>query len=346
MVKKSVTIIYHWYPHYRQKIFLAMKNEFDLTLIGGVNSNYRNLKLMDLNTFNFKEVGNNWIGPFLFQKGLIQTLRFSKSDNFVFLADWKFISTWIFILFFKRKNVKYIGWTHGISQKNNSLLKIIKLIFYSRFDEIITYNEEAADYLVSRNINAVPIYNSLQEDFQVVQKNGKEKDWIFIGRILETRRIIDFIKVMGENLNEINDTKFHIVGPTDNKEFLEKTILSNGLQNNVVYHGPIYNFNNLIELSKECKYFIHPSDVGLAALLALNLNLILFTHDNFSTHKPEVEVSKQSGMLLTFDNHNGINIEKLIENKFDLIPSDRWLHILKKWSVKNQIQNFKNILNG
>ncbi|MDC3130448.1 glycosyltransferase, partial [Bacteroidota bacterium] len=290
MTKKSLSIVYHWFPHYRYFIFNEISKNFNLKLIGDKKSRYNNLKLMDLKSFNFFKIQNIWFGPFLYQLGLIKIIKKNNCSNYIFLADWKFISTWIILIFFKRNNL-FIGWTHGISDSDFFFIKYAKRRYYNLFDEILTYNEQASNKLNSLKIKSRPIYNSLQNFPYLPKKSGKENDWIFVGRIIKERLLSEFITKI--NKSDLGRTKFHIIGPCDFKKDLEKLIEINGLKNQVILYGAIYDLDQIINISKSCKYFIHPSDVGLSALLAINLNLILYTHDNFKTHKPEIESAIQ-----------------------------------------------------
>ena len=339
MAKKSLIVIYHWFPHYRDFIFNEISKKFDLKLIGDKKSRYQNLKLMDLRSYNFKKVKNIWLGPFLYQLGLIKIIKENNDSNYIFLADWKFISTWIILIFFKRNNL-FFGWTHGISNSDSFFIKKIKKIYYSLFDEILTYNEQASKILNSLKINSRPIYNSLQDFPFLAEKSGKENDWLFVGRIIKERLLSEFI--INLNKEVLSDRIFHIIGPCDFKKELESLIEKKGLKNRIILHGAIYDLNEIINISKSCKYFIHPSDVGLSALLAVNLNLILYTHDDFNTHKPEIEAAIQSKRIVTFKKTDNINLQPLFSvNNINTNNHYNLKIVISKWSVINQI----NILN-
>ena len=347
MSKKKLTIVYHWFPHYRKNLFYHINKAFDLKLIGDNKSNYNNLSLMSLKNYTFHKVNNIWIGPFLFQKGLISFFRKDNNKNYIFLADWKFISNWIIIIFFKgRKNI--YGWTHGISKSDSSFLILIKKIYYRLFDKIITYNEEASEVLNNLKITAIPIYNSLDrfDNFQI--KTGYEKDWIFVGRILRERLIEEFLIEMSKNKSNLGSIVFHIIGPCDFKDELIKNIQDLGLSNNVILYGEIYEFKEILKISKSCKYFIHPSDVGLAALLSLSLNLDLYTHNKISNHKPEIEAVIQAKKVTFFNQNSSFGVKNLIRliNLSKPSSDDYQMvkEVLDKWSVQNQIEILNNLL--
>ena len=339
MAKKHLIVIYHWFPHYRDFIFNEISKHFDLKLIGDRKSRYKNLKLMDLKSYNFKKVKNIWLGPFLYQLGLIKVIKENNDSNYIFLADWKFISTWIILIFFKRNNLFY-GWTHGISTSDTFFKNKIKNIYYSLFDEILTYNEQASKTLSSLKINSRPIYNALQNFPFLPEKSGEENDWLFVGRIIKERLLSEFI--ININKEDLGDKIFHIIGPCDFNKELERLIEINGLKNRIILYGAIYDVNEIIKISKSCKYFIHPSDVGLSALLAVNLNLILYSHDDFNTHKPEIEAAIQSKRVVTFKKTDNINLQPLFSvNNINTNDHDDLKIVISKWSVRNQI----NILN-
>ena len=345
MVKKSLVIVYHWFPHYRGLLFSELSKIFNLKLVGDKVSNYENLRLMDLKKFNFHNVKNLWIGPFLFQKGLISYIRNSSRKNFIFLADWRFISTWIILIFFKKDN-SIVGWTHGISNNDFFFLKFLKYIYYGLFDEIFTYNETASNILNEARISSKPIYNANSLMDELPRKNGFETDWLFVGRITEERLIINFINEMANNIGILNDTVFHIIGPCNFSDKILKIISKNNLKDNVTYYGEIYDWTKIKEISKSCKYFIHPTDTGLSALLALNLNLFLFTHDDLNSHKPEIEAILESKRIITYKK-NQLSLSTLILDKKSLNRDiDLVNKVRVKWSINNQIKIIKQYYYG
>ncbi|MEC9303163.1 MAG: hypothetical protein VYD59_01835 [Bacteroidota bacterium] len=345
MAKKSLNIIYHWFPHYREILFLEISNIFNLKLIGANKTNYNNLKLINHDKFNFFEVKNIWIGPFLYQKGLISYIKNCKDKRFVFLGDWKFITTWIILIFFS-SNKKFIAWTHGVNEKDFILLKFIKYIYYSMFAEVITYNEKASSRLNKLGIISRPIYNANTLPFELPKKTGEEVNWLFVGRITRDRLIIEFINEMIKSKNKLNNVIFHIIGPCDFSEEIYELISLNNFNQHVVYHGVIYNQNTIINISKSCKYFIHPSDIGLSALLALNLNLILFTHDDIPNHKPEIEPLVDSNRILKY-RKNHLSIDSLFSKQKSFSPNYELIRQNQvKWSISNQVSIFKKLFCG
>jgi glycosyltransferase involved in cell wall biosynthesis len=343
MVKKPLNVIYHWFPHYREPIFSQINDAFDLTLVGDVVTNYESLKLLDITKFNFIRVRNKWFGPFLFQVGLFSYIKHNNDKNFIFLADWKFLATWFVLLFIRKKDKKFIGWTHGLSSGN----KFIQLIYYRLFDEILTYNETAARLLNSKGVKSRPIYNSINYSNKIPKKTGDEINWIFIGRIIKNRLLEHIFIDMSKNKKDLGSTIFHIVGPCDYLDELKDTIGNLQLKDHVVFHGEIYDFNVILDISSGCKYFIHPSDVGLSALLAIKLNLILFTHNNFNTHKPEFEASLETGMLKTYSYRNDVQVSQLLNSTENIeINSAIVQKIANKWSIENQILILNSVCDG
>ena len=76
--------------------------------------------------------------------------------------------------------------------------------------------------------------------------------------------------------------------------------------------------------------------------MAVNLNLILYTHDDFNTHKPEIEAAIQSKRIITFKKTDNINLQPLFSvNNININDNYNLKEVISKWSVINQI----NILN-
>ena len=141
-----------------ENLFLGRWTKSTTLFLADVKTRYANLKLAETNGLSVVQLQNLWIGPFLWQRGLLGFLRREEIDRIVFLADWKFLSTWTALLLFRRRVT--IGWTHGLSKHESTLQRKLKLLFYKRFSHIWTYSEDAATHLRALNLDALAVYNS------------------------------------------------------------------------------------------------------------------------------------------------------------------------------------------
>lgn len=350
MDAKRVLVVYHWLPHYRIRLFRKLSRNFNFEFVADVKSNYDSLEVYSGKDVLHHKVKNHWIGPFLWQQGLINlNLNYSPS-HIIFLADWKFLTVWYYLIA-RRGNGEYtIGWTHGLSARDSIFIKIIKRFYYKLFDEVWTYDEAATDRLKELNIFSRPIYNSIGDSLEI-ELDGKSifRDIMFSGRITVSRakNIIFFVTknfVMSDALRNAG-IRMEVVGDGAGIKILREFILNNELGTTVNLHGPVYSLDDLFRISKNCGMMVFPSDVGLAAITALQLGLKVLTHGNVESHKPEFEALLQAEALSKLRLEDYTTQELLQElNSGAALDEYKRKEVLRKWSLDNQVELIKEYL--
>lgn len=342
MARQKLIVVYHWLPHYRESVFREMDKEYDVVFLADVKTRYANLKLAKTKDLCVVRLHNVWIGPFLWQRGLLGFLHRNKFDRIVFLADWKFLSTWLALILFRRS--VNIGWTHGISSRENPLQKGLKLRFYRLFSHIWTYNESAAALLQSRALDALPVYNSNGAATRLNPSQKGNNDLLFVGRVLEERKLAEAISFLFIQNHFAH--RLHIVGDGPDIPRLKRLVEQGAVQDCVVFHGAIYDESEIAAIARSCSVFLHPTDIGLSALTALKLGLKVFTHSNNHLHKPEFEALQQSDGIFGFNFGPNMDFGNFLHTLEHITPLNEALvdNILRKWSPMNQLDQMRKHL--
>ena len=338
----KIAVIYHWLPHYRESVFNEMAREYDAIFLADDKTQYEDLKLAETKNLSVIRLQNVWIGPFLWQRGLLNFLRRQEIDRIIFLADWKFISTWAALLLFRRHVT--IGWTHGLSKHENSLQKRLKLLFYKRFSHIWTYSEDAANRLRALNFDALAVYNSNGVAARLNPSQEGNKDLLFVGRVLKERKLAEAISFLF--IQNTFPHRLHIVGNGPDIPQLKRLVADHAVQSNVVFHGAIYNETEIAAIAKSCSVFLHPTDIGLSALTALKLGLKVFTHSNNQLHKPEFEALQQCNGVFEFYFGPEMDYDDFLHAFVSMTPLNETLvdNILQKWSPMHQLDQMRKHL--
>lgn len=120
------------------------------------------------------------------------------------------------------------------------------------------------------------IYNAIDTDiFQPPNQNSKEKNILFVGRMMKNKGIQVLAQAIPEILKEFPDTKFYFAGKKfttmENELLAIEYIQKFTLENKVVFLGEIRN-DELVKLYQKSLIFVLPSfyeSFGLVALEAM-----------------------------------------------------------------------------
>ena len=341
-MRPRIAVVYHWLPHYRESVFREMDKEHNVVFLADVKTRYANLKLAETNGLSVVQLQNVWIGPFLWQRGLLGFLRREEIDRIVFLADWKFLSTWTALLLFRRRVT--IGWTHGLSKHESTLKRKLKLLFYKRFSHIWTYSEDAATHLRALNLDALAVYNSNGVATRLNPSQEGNKDLLFVGRVLEERKLAEAISFLF--IQNTFPHRLHIVGNGPDIPQLKRLVADHAVHDQVVFHDAIYNETELATIAQSCSLFLHPTDIGLSALTALKLGLKVFTHSNHHLHKPEFEALQQCDGVFDFYFGPEMVYGDFLHALEHMTPLNEVVvdNVLAKWSPMNQLDRMRKHL--
>nr|WP_246363944.1 glycosyltransferase family 4 protein [Halobacillus locisalis] len=236
-------------------------------------------------------------------------------------------------LYCKIFNKEYLWWSLGKVRNRNSniinkLFKPIVNHYLQKSKFIIARNSLAKKYYLSNfNINHQKIIiapNSLDEkaiDLEIAEyeeeanklknKYNGRKIILFSGAIIKGKRLDDLLYSINKIKSSINNVLCIIVGDGPEKSNLEKMVIKLGLEENVMFTGPVY--------KAVSKYFLIADLVVLPGMGGLVIHHAM-------VHSKPIVTRMADGVEedLVFDGYNGYILrdydnEKLVEKIMDVI---------------------------
>lgn len=313
---KKVAIVYHYFAHYRTPVFRALADSStgaEYYFLGDpVPSD--DIKRIDFNnevklSERFIPLKNIWFWKqFLWQKGLLSKLRKNNFDTVIFLGDFKFITTWLCLIFIRLRGKKAYLWGHGLYGRESWLNLKVKLLFLRLSNGIFLYNNRAKELYIQNGVSPkklIVIYNSLNFDeteynrkqynplhkhsLLSIFQNAKLPVALYIGRVNKDKKIdtlIQSLKVLKDRNINLN---CFIVGDGNDKANLESMVQQLNLTGQVHFTGSQYLEKDISQYMMASDVCVCPGPIGLTGIHALSYGVPAISNDNFNRQGPEHE---------------------------------------------------------
>lgn len=251
------------------------------------------------------------------------------------------------------KNLKIISHIHSCYPwlKGNSKFKVIDKLVRNKYDlniacgdMVYSFYKENSPYLILDKIVSIPNgidvdniqdtnYNieALKKKFNIPQNKTV---YGYIGRLIESKGVIEVINAINKNKEKFNDSVFLLVGSGDKEEEIKELIRKYNMEDMFIlagYHDNVYEIYPVIDIfflpSKyeglpmvilEAMAFgkaIVSTDVGSIPELLKNNNGILVKqgeYDNFVSELSYLKENKEKLKEISF------NAKKFIKDKYDV----------------------------
>ncbi|MBM3206681.1 MAG: glycosyltransferase [Candidatus Staskawiczbacteria bacterium] len=301
-------LIYNFYLHYREGIFVKMDTELGCDFYFGDRLDWApGIKGMDLNMLRgFKKVLKNIkvFKYFTWQEGSWK-LVLKDYKYYILYGDPSYLSNWIILILAKITGKKTYIWTHGLYQDLNWKSKIINYPFYYFATKILLYGDYSKNIMVKRGFKVnklLCIYNSLDHENMLLLRKKLETSKLFsnffkneypvliyIGRIQKSKKVeyvlsaLSILRSKGVFVNLI------VVGEDNENVNLFSIAEKLNLQNYIWMYGPCYNEEILSQLIYNSDVCVSPGNIGLTAMHTLSYGTPAITHSNFKNQMPEFE---------------------------------------------------------
>jgi len=301
------TIIQTSIPHYRSRVY-----EYASGLLPG----FRVISGREYFTPNLSTVaeGRPWcqivVNKFLFgnkicwQYGIIKNAI--KDEIVLCELNPRILSTILLIILRKILRRKSIFWGHLHGLGNRPLiLQLARNIIFSLSDGAVLYTDTDAKKLVLRGY-LKPIWvtnNSCLSEADCTSNNGKQTDFVYVGRLVVQKKVSLLIHAFKHTLNRHPSARLQIVGDGLERENLENLVNSLGLAHQVTFWGEISDPLELKKIYVNCIAAVSPGYVGLSAIQALGNGIPILVADD-EPHAPEIEVCVEGKTALFFTSGN------------------------------------------
>lgn len=253
--------------------------------------------------------------------------------------------------YLKKRNIKILLTVHGSdfnSFKNSPLKGIINWIF-NNVNEITVVSQALKTEIEEWGIKQDVLIYPMGVDSKLFTPNPNispiPNQLLFVGSLLKTKGLLDLIEAIPKVLESVPEFKLNIVGPGNNKIFLNKAIELN-VQSNIIWSGSVAN-KDLPRYFHSSSAFILPSHsegFGIVCIESMACNCITIVSELPATSdyitrgstgffiepKNPASIAKQIINVLTSDsdlNKIRFNARELVKENFD------WKAVTKNYSL-------------
>lgn len=330
---QKLTIVYHYFAHYREPVLRELCQhlaaDYQIEMMADEEAEIPALNTIPMSEFTpglceFRRLKNIWLGPWLWQIGLLSGIIRGKSDTIIFLGQFNFLSTWIAVLLARLMGKKTYYWSHGVYGNEGVLKRLIRVSFYKLADGMLLYGNHSRKLLIDYGMCADRlhvIYNSLDYNLQKSLREQKQESRvsevrreifgsntpyiIFVGRLTAVKRLDLLLSALADmNHNFESNMRCLIVGDGPDRQVLELQVETGGLEGMVHFYGACHDEETLSDLIYSADVCVAPGNVGLTAMHSLVYGTPVVTHDEKCWQMPEFEaiVPGVSGDFFIRDN--------------------------------------------
>lgn len=255
---------------------------------------------------------------------------FKEFDILVVDGNLRHISQALLSTIFKLMGKKIIIWSNVFTFGGSKQKQTFRLKWWKMFDNFLMYTEKDVVELIKmdfKNKNILAINNGLNQNLIDDQRQSWDNDLLFkfkkkhdinseniiisSGRVNEVNEhalTIEAIKIVKKT---IPDILWVVIGNGSELENLKDISKKNGLDNNILWLGEIYDEEKKCPWFLISKAFVHSGPIGLSLFNAFGYSLPVITHDSVSYHGPEFSLFEngKTGYLFQYKNVNDLALK-------------------------------------
>lgn len=139
---KKILVVYPHLPHYRFGVFqkMSLSKRYEFEFAAGPSSRDGSIPCLTANDVErFAALRNTWIGPILWQHGLLRLISSGRFDGVIFLGDASHASTWAATILCRLRRIKTFFWTIGWHRVDKGPKRNLRNLFYRLADGLMLY---------------------------------------------------------------------------------------------------------------------------------------------------------------------------------------------------------------
>ena len=309
----KVAFVYHYIAHYREPVFkaLARSEELDVTVISGTETNM-NIELTSPTLASlpvaqggipWKFVRNVWLGPVLWQRGLLRTLLGGDYDAVVFLGSVHYASTWLAALLLKARSTAVCMWGHGLLSRESGVSATVRETFYTLAGTHFIYSGRSVELMSERRRlskrRLFQVNNALDHDVHVGMRRQIEDSestypqadlrLVFVGRLTERKRLDLALRAVADLRDQGVLAVLRVIGDGSERAKLLELAGELSIEDRVAFLGAVYDEDRLASHLYHADVCVSPGHVGLNAIHAMSFGTPVVTHSDLDRQSPEVE---------------------------------------------------------
>lgn len=352
-------VVYQHLPHYRYGVFQALDNCADIEFSFAADERSRGdcMPTMPSSALKrFTRLKNHWIGPFLWQKGLLRQIIQGGYDTVVFLGDFAYLSTWIGALLCRLTGKRVAFWTIGWHQRDRGLRRAVRMAFYRLADDLLLYGRVARSigkslgYPEARmtvignshasNLDVDEICSDARRQQLLEYLNPIHGDVVgAVIRLNPQKRLDLLLEAAAVLVKRGRKVSVLLVGAGPEEVNLRR--LGQRLGLDLIMPGACYSVAELAEVYDRLSITVVPVYAGLTAIQSMKFGRPVITSGDAYNQAPESECIKPG---ITGAHFTGLSVEGLadsMEELLDQVNRDRDAvsescrsEIADRWSVE------------
>lgn len=300
MTAKKVLVVYQHLPHYRHAVFTALEetNGFEFHFAAGSSSRDGSIPVLnEQDLANVHSLRNLWVGPLLWQLGLVRLL-IRRWDSVIFLGDSAYLSTWFGAALCRVLRKRVYFWTIGWHRPDSGLKKLYRLSFYHLAHELLLYGDVPKQIGTDMGFPADRmhvIYNSSggpseQGSTPTISAPPPQSSPVIVGAVIRLNPIkrldllihaVHLLRERGRNI------AVHLVGEGPERATL--AALASHLDVPLKMPGAAYGTKDIRDFYAQTSVTVVPSVAGLTTIQSMRYGRPVITHDNMHEQAPESE---------------------------------------------------------
>jgi glycosyltransferase involved in cell wall biosynthesis len=226
------------------------------------------------------------------QWSVVKYLLREKPDALFLNANPRYLTFWITLLWAKVWGIPVYVHGHGFYRRGRIGFahKLMMRAMLKLVASYICYAPVVRQAFLDNGFagrKLVVAHNSLTNRFPVPpqEKTGTEPGVLFIGRLRRESRLNILVRVIERVRREDGlPLQLHVIGDGEEGDALRAEAQHYPW---VVFHGGVYDAEQIRKISLECFAGCYPGKAGLSVVHMMSLSLPVITHDDLQGHGPE-----------------------------------------------------------
>ena len=300
--KESIVFIANLLPHYRIALYNHMAEKYKVTILHSGSSARSEKDKFDEIILPMKK-----IGPFFFQRRLINIIKKINPDSIIIMFDLRWVMS-VALLLLVPTNSRPILW--GLDKGKSKLALMLKLFIARRGYHIVFYEKTImTDFFqlgIKRSKSHVA-HNTFHVPHRIQSYGFLKKHVLFVGSLDKRKQLDICIKAFKKVLSEIaQEYKFILIGDGIERESLQQLISTEGLEDMVILHGRENDPVKLGTYYKEAVASLSFGQAGLSVLQSFAFGVPFITKENAISGGEKNNIIHGYNGLLCEDNFNSL----------------------------------------
>ncbi|MDX2369615.1 MAG: glycosyltransferase family 4 protein [Colwellia sp.] len=343
---KKILIQYNYILHYRKAFFNELSKYYDVTVFHSGNPT-----LTEKDKYKEVIVPVKKVGPFFFQKGILEAVRSDQYDIVIALFDVRWVNT-IFSIYFN-KNSKFIWWGAWITK--SKIANFIRLYFTKKSFANVFYTNEARLDFINYGIDDYNLYvanNTFDVGKRIKSYENQLKNTIlFVGSLDKRKKNDVTINAFEKIINHIpQDINLIIIGDGSERKKLEQLVAELKIEERVFFKGKITSVDELQEYYKKAIVSVSFGQAGLSVLQSLGFGVPFLTKKNAISGGEITNVKHNINGILCDDEIE--SLEKHLKylcnnvNHSRCLGKNAYQYYSDYCTIKNMVQGFLDAIDG